>query len=97
VFPRVNIQDHWLLIAPPGSDASDHPKATGWMTEHTFFKCMKDSVKYAASSEAKPIFLMLDNRASHYSHIPRVHNICQRKQHHSAQLSPSLLPQVIAS
>ena len=46
VFPRVNVQDNWLLTAPPGSDASGHPKATGWMTEDTFVKYMKHFVKY---------------------------------------------------
>ena len=47
VFPRVNIQDHWLLTAPIGSSATGHPKATGWMNEDTFVKYMKHSVKYA--------------------------------------------------
>ena len=67
VFPRVNVQDNWLLTAPPGSDASGHPKATGWMTEDTFVKYMKHFVKYTTPSEAKPILLLLDNHVSHIS------------------------------
>ena len=67
VFPRVNVQDNWLLTAPPGSDASGHPKATGWMTEDTFVKYMKHFVKYTTPSEAKPIILLLDNHVSHIS------------------------------
>ena len=28
VFPRFNVQENWLLTAPPGSSATGHPKAT---------------------------------------------------------------------
>ena len=67
MFPRVNVQDNWLLTAPPGSYASGHPKATGWMTEDTFVKYMEHFVKYTTPSEGKPILLLLDNRVSHIS------------------------------
>ena len=36
VFPRANVLESWLLTAPPGSSATGHPKATGWMTEKGF-------------------------------------------------------------
>ena len=67
VFPCVNVQDNWLLTAPPGSDASGHLKATGWMTVETFFKYMKHFVKYTTPLDAKPILLLLDNHTSHIS------------------------------
>ncbi len=67
VFPRVNVQDNWLLTAPPGSDASGHPKATGWMTEMNFVKYMKHFVQYAKPSQQSPILLLLDNHQSHLS------------------------------
>eukprot|EP00795_Rhopilema_esculentum_P015967 gene15967-7299_t len=41
VFPRVNIQDHWLLTAPIESSAT----TSGWMNEDTFVKYMKHFVK----------------------------------------------------
>ena len=47
IFPRVNVQDNWLLITPPGSGANGHPKATGWMTEVNFLKYMVHFVKYS--------------------------------------------------
>ena len=67
VFPRVNVQENWLLTAPPGSDASGHPKATGWMTEVNFVKYMKHCVHYAKPSQQSPILLLLDNHQSHLS------------------------------
>ena len=67
VFPRVNVQDNWLLTAPPGSDASGHPKATGWMTEMNLVKYMKHVVQYAKPSQQSPILLLLDNHQSHLS------------------------------
>ena len=65
VFPRVNVQDHWLLTAPPGSAATGHPSATGWMTAESFEKYMHHFVKYAKPFADRPL-LLLDN---HYSHI----------------------------
>ncbi len=67
VFPRVHVQDNWLLVAPPGSAASGHPKASGWMTTDNFIQYMKHFVNYAKPSEAKPILLLLDNHHSHIS------------------------------
>ena len=67
VFPRVNVQDNWLLIAPPGSAASGYPKATGWMTTDNFIQYMKHFVNYAKPSADKPILLLLDNHHSHIS------------------------------
>ena len=67
VFPRVNIQDHWLLTAPTGSSATGHSKASGWMTEETFVKYMKHFVKFAKPTKEQPILLLLDNHSSHIS------------------------------
>ena len=67
VFPRVNVQDHWLLTAPPGSAATGHPSATGWMTADNLQKYMKHFVKYAKPSPERPILLLLDNHHSHIS------------------------------
>ena len=70
MFLRVNVQDNWLLTAPPGSNASGHHKATGWMTEDTFVKYMKHFVQYTTPSEAKPILLLLDNNITLLSFPP---------------------------
>ena len=67
MFPRVNIQDHWLLTAPTGSSATGHQKATGWMTEDSFVKYMKHFVKYTKPTKEQPILLILDNYNSHIS------------------------------
>ena len=67
VFPRVNVQENWLLTAPPGSGASGHPKASGWMTEENFVKYMQHFVKYAKPTAQSPILLLLDNHQSHLS------------------------------
>ena len=40
VLPRVNFQSQWLATAPPGSAATGHPKATGWMTAENFREFM---------------------------------------------------------
>ena len=67
VFPRVKVQDNWLLTAPPGSSATGHPKASGWMTEENFLQYMQHFVKYAKPSAESPIVLLLDNHQSHTS------------------------------
>ena len=67
VFPRVHVQNHWLLTAPPGSQMSGHPKATGWMTSENFLLFMQHFVNYAKPSEGHKILLILDNHQSHVS------------------------------
>ena len=66
-FPRVNVQENWLLTAPPGSALTGHPKASGWMTEECFTKYMQHFVKYTKPSPEHPILLLLDNHSSHIS------------------------------
>jgi len=67
VFPRVNVQDSWMLTGPPGSSATGHPKATGWMTIEDFVKYMVHFVKYAKPTTESPVLLLLDNHHSHIS------------------------------
>ena len=65
VFPRVNVQQHWHLTAPPGSAITGHSSATGWMTSENFVDFMKHFVKHAKPTEEQPILLLLDNHLSH--------------------------------
>ena len=65
VFPRVNVQQHWRMTAPPGSEMVGHPKATGWMTKENFCDFMKHFVKHAKPSAENPALLILDNHQSH--------------------------------
>ena len=65
VFPRVNVQLHWKLSAPPGSEMVGHPKATGWMTNENFIQYLHHFVKHAKPSAQQPILLILDNHQSH--------------------------------
>ncbi|XP_037790091.1 uncharacterized protein LOC119585535 [Penaeus monodon] len=67
VFPRVYVQENWLLTAPPGSSATGNPKATGWMTEEGFSKYIRHFVKYAKPTAEQPILLLSDNHSSHIS------------------------------
>lgn len=63
VFPRVNFQAQWLATAPPGSAATGHPKATGWMTSENFLEFMKEF----KPTTKHPVLLILDNHSSHIS------------------------------
>ncbi|XP_033124341.1 uncharacterized protein LOC117122744 [Anneissia japonica] len=67
VFPRKKTQDHWLLTAPPGSDASGSHTASGWMTDEVFLKYLSHFVKYTKPTSERPILLILDNHPSHIS------------------------------
>lgn len=67
VFPRKKMQDHWLLTAPPGSDASGSSSATGWMTDEVFLKYLSHFTKYAKPTSGEAILLLLDNHHSHIS------------------------------
>jgi len=67
VFPRVNVQQHWKLCAPPGSEMVGHPKATGWMTNENFCEFLKHFVKHTKPSAQQPVLLILDNHSSHIS------------------------------
>ena len=75
VFPRVHVQNHWLLTAPPGSQMSGHPKATGWMTSENFLLFMQHFVNYAKPSEEHKILLILDNHQSHVIDYAKENNI----------------------
>lgn len=68
VFPRVKIQRHWTLTAPPGSKAigSSSGKNSGWMTAEGFLQFMEHFVFYAKPTKERPVLLILDN---HFSHI----------------------------
>ena len=83
VFPRVNVQQHWRLSAPPGSEMVGHPKATGWMTNENFIDYMRHFVKYAKPSAEHPVLLILDNHQSHVS----LDVITYAKEHHVTLLS----------
>ena len=63
----MNVQDHWLLTAPPGSALTGHSKASGWMTEEGFTKYMKHFFKYAKPSPDHPISFLSENHCSHIS------------------------------
>lgn len=65
VFPRVNVQQHWRLSAPAGSEMVGHPNATGWMTNENFCDFMKHFIKHAKPSVDQPVLLILDNHQSH--------------------------------
>lgn len=67
VFPRVNFQSQWLATAPPGSAATGHPKATGWMTSENFLEFMKHFELHTKPTADHPILLILDNHSSHIS------------------------------
>ena len=67
VFPRVTVQENCLLTAPPGSSATGHPRATGWMTEEGFSKYIRHFVKYAKPTAEQPLLLLLDDHSSHIS------------------------------
>ena len=94
VFPRVNVQENWLLTAPPGSSATGHPKATGWMTEEGFSKYIRHFVKYAKPTAEQPILLLLDNHSSHVSvdviNFAKEHNVTMMSfpPHCSHKLQP---------
>jgi DDE superfamily endonuclease/helix-turn-helix, Psq domain len=67
VFPRVNFQFQWLATAPPGSAATGHAKATGWMTSENFLEFMKHFEKHAKPTVEHPVLLIMDNHCSHIS------------------------------
>ena len=83
VFPRVHVQPHWKLTAPPGSGISDHPSASGWMTCENFMMYMEHFVQYAKPSAEHPVLLIIDNHKSHIS----IEVINFAKDHHIALLS----------
>lgn len=83
VFPRVNVQQHWRLSAPAGSEMVGHPKATGWMTNENFGEFIRHFVKYAKPSVEQPVLLILDN---HQSHI-NLDVISYAKENHVTLLS----------
>ncbi|KAK3800742.1 hypothetical protein RRG08_003147 [Elysia crispata] len=61
IFPRVNVQDYWRMMLPPGSLVEGHPKATGWMTRENFLSYLKHFVKHTKPTEDSPVPLLLDN------------------------------------
>lgn len=65
VFPRVNVQQHWLIQAPPQSGMAGHPQASGWMTKENFVEFLKHFVKFAKPCQQQPVLLILDNHSSH--------------------------------
>lgn len=67
VFPRVKVQESWLLAAPTGSAAVGHPKGSGWMTKENFVEFLQHFTKHALPSADNPILLLLDNHSSHVS------------------------------
>ncbi|GFR93815.1 transposase [Elysia marginata] len=58
VFPRVNVQKHWTLSAPPGTVCEGHPKASGWMTTENFLGFLRHFVKHTRQSEDLPVLLI---------------------------------------
>ena len=83
VFPRVNFQSQWLATAPPGSAATGHPKATGWMTSENFLDFMKHFALHVKATADLPVLLMLDNHSSHIS----IDVLDYAKDHHITILS----------
>lgn len=83
VFPRVNFQAQWLATAPPGSAATGHAKATGWMTSENFLDFMKHFQKHTKPSADHPVLLILDNHQSHIS----IDILDYAKEHHITILS----------
>ena len=83
VFPRVNFQSQWLATAPPGSAATGHPKATGWMTAENFLEFMKHFELHAKPTAEHPVLMILDNHSSHIS----IEVLEYAKDHHIIILS----------
>ena len=83
VFPRVNFQAQWLATAPPGSAATGHPKATGWMTSENFLEFMKHFTLHSKPTAEHPVLLILDNHCSHIS----IEVLDYAKDHHITILS----------
>ena len=55
MFPRVNVQNHWQLTAPPGSEFASHAKATGWMTTENFTDFVRHFIKHVKPSQESPV------------------------------------------
>ena len=56
-----------MATAPPGSAATGHAKATGWITSENFLEFMKHFEKHAKPTVEPPVLLILDNQCSHIS------------------------------
>ena len=82
IFPRVNAQNHWRMMLPPGSLVEGHPKAIGWITRENFLSYLKHFVKHTKPTEDSPV-LLLDNHQSYIS-LDAI-NYC--REHHVTMLS----------
>ncbi|GFN97112.1 tigger transposable element-derived protein [Plakobranchus ocellatus] len=67
IFPRVNVQEHWEMMSPPGTKCDGHLKATGWMTSENFHQFLQHFERHAKPTASRPVLLILDNHASHCS------------------------------
>ena len=67
IFPRVNVQEHWTLAAPAGTMCNAHLKASGWMTSENFMNFLKHFYEHTKPSKDRPVLMILDNHASHFS------------------------------
>ena len=63
VFPRVNMKDHMIKGAPPGTIGVTHK--SGWMTGENFERWLMHFVAHSHCSVQKPVLLLMDNHDSH--------------------------------